>query len=217
MGGSMRKLNLAGATLRRRLSQKGNEMIEFGMLAMLMVPLFGGMFFTGLGLIRANQANQVGRDINSMYIKGIDFSQLANQNLAIRLAGGLNLQLSGGHGLIILSKVMYIGPTTGPICVATVAAGHACTNHDSFVFTERLSIGDTSLYTSDLGNPSAPVNSGGIVQNYAWDAGAALPNQSGFRARWLTPLVEGQTPYVTETYFTSLNPGGSPVHTYNFF
>lgn len=215
----MRKPEMEGALARRRLTQKGNEMIEFGLLAMMMVPLFGGMFYTGLGLIRANQANQVSRDINSMYIKGIDFSQTANQNLAVRLAGSLNLQLSGGHGLLILTQVIYIGPITGPICVATIAAGNPCRNHDSFVFTQRINIGDTSVHQdgSDIGSPSATVNSGGIVQNYAYDTGAALPNQSAFRARWQTPLIEGQSVYITETYFTALNTGGAPVHTYNFF
>ncbi|MEP6536153.1 MAG: hypothetical protein ABJF23_12580 [Bryobacteraceae bacterium] len=213
----MNKLVMGGATAPRRLTQKGNEMIEFGLLAMMMVPLFGGMFYSGLGLIRANQAHQVGRDVNSMYIKGIDFSQTVNKTLAMRLAGGLDLQLSGGHGLLILSQVIYIGPLTGPICLATIASGQACANHDSFVFTQRINIGDTSLYTSDLGNPSAPVNGGGIVQNYASNVGAALPNQTGFRSRWQTPLVEGQSVYVTETYFTSLNPGGAPVHTYSYF
>jgi hypothetical protein len=213
----MKKLQFEAALARRRLTQKGNEMIEFGMLALLMVPLFGGMFFSGLGLIRANQANQVGRDLNTMYIKGIDFSQAANKTLAVRLAGTLNLQTTGGSGVVILSQVIRIGPVSGPICLATITAGHACVNHDSYVFTQRLSIGDTSLFTSDFGNPTATVNSGGIVQNYAWDNGAAVPDQTAFGALWSTPLVEGQSVYITETYFNPLNVGGAAVHTRNLF
>jgi len=206
------------ALARRRKTQKGHEMIEFGILAALIIPLFGGMFYAGLGLIRANQANQLGRDINSLYIKNVDFTTTQGQALAVKMAGGLGLQApTGGSGEVILTQVTYIGATTGAVCTS-VPAGNTC-NSNKFVYTQRIIIGDTSLgFTSDFGNPTAPVT-GGNVQNYSYNPGAVLPpaQQAAFAALWTTPLQEGQYVYITETFFNPLNAGGSPVHTRSFF
>jgi hypothetical protein len=163
-----------------------------------------------------------------MYIHGADFSTSGYQALALRLASGLNLQAPAfpngttsmpantgttGDGLIWVTKVMYVGTTTDPLC-ASVGAGN-CSNHDSFVYTERIVFGNSSLSSqkqSTLGDASmATIGSSGAVRNYLTDTGAQLPGaaQTDMRNLFGTiqngqqPLTDGQVVYAVEGYFRS--------------
>lgn len=214
------------ASARRRKTQSGQEIIEFGLVAVLFVPMFLGSFVIGMNLIRSIQANQVCRDLTDMYIHGADFSTYPMQQMAQRLSQGLNLQIGAsftgneqsntanhGHGLVTVTQVMYIGPTTSPSCQA-VGAGN-CTNHDSFVYTQQIQFGNGSVAnagTVSLGSPSgATISSGGIVSNYVTDSHAQLGStaQATMTSLWQTtnngqtPLTDGQVAYVVETYFKS--------------
>jgi len=210
---------------RKKSSQQGQEIIEFAMVALLFVPLLAGSFITGMNLIRSIQVNHVCRDLADMYIHGADFSTYSMQSLAKRLAAGLKLEIGSsfsgnqasntsntGNGLVTVSQIMYVGPTTGTNC-ASVGAGN-CTNHDKFVFLQRIQFGNGALATanpSSFGNPTSTVTAYGVVLNPLTVAGAALPNanQTKMNALWQvsgngrTPLVDGQTMYVVETYFNS--------------
>src|SRR5580698_7080475 len=83
----------SGATERRKRTQSGQEIMEFGLAAVLLVPMLIGAFVVGMNLIRSIQCNQVARDLDSMYIHGGDFSTYPLQQEAARLAQGLNLQI----------------------------------------------------------------------------------------------------------------------------
>ena len=103
-----------------------------------------------------------------------------------------------------LSKIMWVGTTAEPNCVAVGAAN--CTNHDKFVFTERIQFGNGTLSgqtPSSLGNPGAgaSITTAGVVQNYVTDSNAALPAaaQTAMQSLWqviaegdalLSPTVE---------------------------
>jgi hypothetical protein len=213
------------ATERRRKRQAGQEIIEFALMAMFLLPMLLGTFVVGLNIIKNLQANQVVRDLDNIYIHGGDFSTYPLQQLAQRLGQGLNLQFpafgngtnvqantgSAGDGLIWVSQIMYIGATTDPNCVAAGAAN--CTNHDNFVFTQRIVFGNAALYSihpSALGDPiGATLSNGGNVQNYVTDASAQLSSsgEAAMRALWQTtsngqtPLTDGQVVYVVEGYF----------------
>lgn len=214
------------ATARRKKTQSGQEILEFALVAILFVPMFLGAFIVGMNLIRSIQANQVCRDLDDMYIHGGDFSTYPLQQEAQRLAQGLNLQIgssfsgneqsntgNGGNGLVTVTQIMYIGPTTGANCTAVGADN--CTNHDSFVYTQQIMFGNGTLASSStqtLGQcPSAIVNSSGIVQDFITDSRAALSGsaQSAMESLWQngnansTPLTDGQVSYVVETYFQS--------------
>ncbi|HTS31992.1 MAG TPA: hypothetical protein VMH81_39245 [Bryobacteraceae bacterium] len=214
------------ATERRKKRQGGQELIEFSLIALLFVFLLMGAFIMGMNLIRSIQANQTCRDLTDMYIHGTDFSTYAMQQLAQRLASGLNLQIgasfagnsasntsNGGNTLITATQVMYVGPTTSPNCVAVGASN--CTNHDSFVFLQQIQFGNGALNTqspSSLGNPSTTaISSAGIVQRPVTDGGAKLPSaaQSNMQALWQVtgngraPLEDGQVCYVVELYAQS--------------
>jgi hypothetical protein len=216
---------------RRRARQGGQEIMEFGLVAMFFVPLILGTFVAGMGLIKSIQANMVVRDMGNIYIHGGDFSTYPMQQLAQDLGVGLNLQMptfasgtnlqtntgTSGDGMVWVTQIMYIGANTDPICVATIAAGHACANQNSFVYTQQILFGNSNVATAHpnaLGN--AATNSvtfgaggAGMVLNYAWDSTAKLP--SGAQAvmaslfkvstNGQTPLVDGQVVYAVEGFF----------------
>lgn len=192
------------STARRRRNQSGLEMIEFALSSLFLLPIFLGTFVAGMNLIRANQCVHVTRDVGSLYMKGMDFSLSPNKDLAVRLANGLGLlnHPSSGNGVVILSQVTFIGDAT---CTANGLIGSACTNRGQYVFTQRLTIGNTTLRTSSLGAPAATVNSAGMVQNYLTDPGARVV--SSFASLWNPQLVDGQYVYVTEGFFTGIYLG----------
>ena len=207
----------------RSRPQKGQEIIEFAFVALLFAPLFLGMFVIGMNLIMSIQANNMVRNLGDLYIHGADFSTYPYQQLAQRMGTGLNLQMpsfsgnlqsntgSTGDGIIWITQVMYVGATTGPNCVA--AGSGKCTNHDSFVFMQRIVFGNSSLtsqHGSSMGDPSgATISSQGSVSNPVTDAKAKLPpgGQSAMVALWQTsangqaPLADGQVFYAAEGFF----------------
>jgi hypothetical protein len=214
------------ATERRKKTQKGQEIVEFAVVALLFVPLFMGSFVVGMNMIRYIQANQVVRDLTDMYIHGADFSTYSMQQMAQRLAQGLNVQIgasfsgndqdnttNGGNGLITVTQIMWVGSTASPNCLA-VGSGN-CTNHDSFVFTQQIQFGNGTLASSStvtLGSPTgATVTTAGIVQNPVTDTHAQLAGaaQTAMQNIWQTTsngqasLNDGQVVYVVEGYFQS--------------
>lgn len=224
------------ATARRKKTQGGQEIFEFAMaMVWIFVPLFIGAFIVGMNLIRTIQANQVCRDLDDMYIHGADFSTYPIQQEAQRLAQGLNLQIgnsfsgneqgntsNGGAGLVTVTQIMWIGGNTSASCESV--APQACTNANSFVYTQQIQFGDSAYANSStvtVGQcPTAILNSSGVVQsstnngqveNYITEAQAALPAsaQTAMQALWqsgpagTTPLVDQQVVYIVETYFAS--------------
>jgi len=217
------------ATARRRKTQRGQEIFEFGLALCLLMPTFLGAFIVGMNLIRSIQCNQMCRDLTDMYIHGADFSTYSMQQMAQRLAQGLNLQIgasfsgnensnnsASGNGLVTVTQIMYVGTTAQPNCQAAIALGDTCTNANSFVFTQQIVFGNESLASSTtqtLGTPSgATLTSSGVVQNPVTDSNAKLPAgaQSAMQTLWQTssgqgqqPLTDGQVVYIVETYFQS--------------
>lgn len=202
---------------RRRARQRGYEILEFALMAALLVPAFLWTFINGLNLVRFNQANEVNRDIGNLYIKGTDFSTYATQALASRLAQGYALTVTSftgnqhtnnsgaGNGYVVLSQIMYVGPTTGHTCQAV---SPNCTNHDSYVYLQHIDFGNSGLQfngvtvASQLGGSvaSATINTSGYVQNYLTDTNAVATNVPSIMS---SQLADGQVAYVVETFFAS--------------
>jgi hypothetical protein len=218
------------AAARRNKTQNGQEILEFALVAVLLMPMFLGAFVVGMNLIRSIQANQVCRDLDSMFIHGGDFSTYPMQQEAQRLAQGLNLQIgasfagntqsntgNSGNGIVTVTQIMYIGSTLSTSCVAVGAVN--CANHDSFVYTQQTQFGNGTLANANtvtMGTcPPAIINSSGIVQNFITDPRAALSGgaQSNMKALWqtsslvaggtATALTDQQVVYVVEGYFQS--------------
>ena len=208
--------------------ERGNEIVEFALVLSFFAPMLLGTFVVGMNMVKAIAVNHVVRDLASMYIHGADFSTSGYQQLALRLASGINLQApafpngttnvqsntgSAGDGLIWVTKIMYVGATTDPNCTS-VGAGN-CFNHDKFVYLQRVVFGNSTLTSqqqSTLGDASlATISSSGAVRNYLTDTGAQLPGtaQTQMTNLWQTnqngqqPLTDGDVIYVVEGYFQS--------------
>jgi hypothetical protein len=237
----------------RNRRESGHEILEFGLVAMLFMPLLLGTFVTGMNLIKSLQANLTVRDLGNIYIHGGDFSAYSMQQLAQRLASGLNLQMPAfangttnlqtntgttGNGIVWMTQVMWIGANTDPICVATIAAGHTCVNQNSFVYTQQVVFGSSTVAASHpnaLGNAvtngaSFASGGGGIVLNYAWDATAKLPTAAQTLLTTLfqdntngqADLIDGQAVYTAEGFFETptISMGSVPslgVYARSFF
>lgn len=224
------------ASERRRKGESGQEIIEFCIILVLFVPLVIGAFVTGMSLIRSITAQQVCRDLDSMYIHGGDFSTYAMQQEAQRLAQGMSLQLASsfdgsvrnsdsaaGSGLVTATEIMWVGATTDTNCKAVLPA--TCTNHDSFVFIQRVQFGNigglAATYPSSLGNPGSgatySASGTGALQNPVTDGNAKVPSpaQGTMFNLWQTtnngqqPLVDGQVIYVMEVFFKNPTMLGS--------
>jgi hypothetical protein len=208
--------------------ERGNEIVEFALIASFFAPMLLGTFVVGMNMLKSIAVNHVVRDLDDMYIHGADFSTSSFQQVALRLGSQINLQApafasgtsniqsntgSTGDGLIWVTKFMYVGATTDPNC-ASVGSGK-CVNHDRFVYLQRVVFGNsklTSQQQSTLGDASlATISSSGAVQNYLTDSGAQLPAaaQTAMNSLWQTnqngqqPLGDGDVIYVVEGYFQS--------------
>jgi hypothetical protein len=218
----------------RSRRQRGNEIIEFALVLALLGPLFLWVFVNSMNLLRMIQTNQICRDIGNLYIHGMDFSTWLGQSVAQRLSNGYGLNVGAsysgnnatndantGTGWVVLSTVMFVGSGT----CSTLPNGTTCTNQNQYVYLQRFDFGNKALIfnghgvVSQVGTPSATINSSGYVQNYLTDAGAQAPNFSRFLQ---TQLVDGQIIYVAETYFSSPDLGfsaypGGGVYSRTFF
>ena len=210
----------------RGAAQRGQQAVEFLLVAIVFIPALMGMFIVGWNMIRTIQTKEVVRDLDSLYIKGTDFSTYPAQQLAQRLASGLDLQMpsfsgnsasntaAAGSGIIIITQLMYVGATTGGQCASVGAAN--CTNHDSFVFTQRIEFGSSTwlgTHPSSLGeyggSGSTALSSQGAVPTPLTNTNAKLSAagqgvlNSDFQSNnaGQTDIVDGQYIYVVEGYF----------------
>ena len=105
-----------------------------------------------------------------MYSRNVDFSDANNQKLIERLAQGLNIRITGGSGVVILSTVTFVGTAQ---CTAAGLVGGACTNLNHPVITNRIVIGNASARSSAFGTPSSELIAGdGDVANYMTNTSA---------------------------------------------
>jgi hypothetical protein len=211
---------LSAGVMRRRRSQKGQELLEFGLvMGFLLVPLFLGMIVYGTNLIQSNQVNALCREIGSMYIGGTDLSLAASQKTVSTLAAGLNLQVgttggaantsnSTGSGIVTITQMTYVGNLNQITC-----SNNTPCNTTSFVFMQRIKFGNGSLATAPAslaGDPSgATMNAQGVVANPYADTTARLPStqNADMKTLWNAGntggLQDGQTVYLVETYVES--------------
>lgn len=181
---------------RRRRGQRGNELIEFALVVTFLLPLLFGTVVVGLNLSRSIQVTQVSRDVGHMYSRSVDFSDPANQAIAVRLAEGLNIQTTGGSGVVILSTVEFIGTAQ---CTAAGLSSSQCTNLNYPVIINRIVIGNTNARASAFGTPSQSlIGSDGNVSSYLTSTTARA---NGFNS--VLALQAGNLAYVSEVYVPS--------------
>ena len=181
-----------------RKRQRGNQVIEFALCSVFLVPLFLGTVVLGMRLGRSIQVTQVVRDTAHMYARFVDFAKTGNQEMVVRIASGLKMTRTGGNGVVILSQVMQIGDQQ---CAEGGVAIPDCFNRTRSVVIHRVVIGNSSLRQSSLATPTpALVGADGKIApvNYLREASVVATNFAS-----MLVLNSGELAYVVEGYFIS--------------
>ncbi len=180
--------------------RRGNELIEFALVTVAVLPMLFGTVVVGLNIARGIQVTQLSRDAGHMFARNVDFSDTNNKNLIVRLADGLGIATTGGNGVVILSIVTFIDQGD---CDAAGLSGSACTNLNEYVFTNRITIGDATARASNFGTPDpALIDAKGDVSDYLRQPSARA---NGFGA--VLTLQSGEVAYVSEAYVKSSDYG----------
>ena len=186
----------------RKKSQGGNAILEGTLCFIFLVPLLVGSVGLGMSLNRSIQANQVTRSACHMYARGLNFTVAGNQQLLVRMATGLNLQITGGDGIVYLTRAVKIGDQQ---CLDGGVSLSECSNRGQTVITGRIKFGNTSLCTSSYGNPASTYfnSSGNAAEvDYLKQSALVITNFNTTLA-----LGDGENAYVAETYFASAGTG----------
>jgi hypothetical protein len=181
-----------GQIKKQNKNEKGHSILEFALVALPTVTMLMGVVVIGVDLGRSDQVQEICSDADAMYVRGIDFSQTGNQQELVRLGGNMNLQTTGGSGLVTLSQVTFIpDPSCGSPPDPNCTVGKA-------VLMQRIIFGNTSLpgthYTT-AGTVSQ--DSEGNVANYSTDPNAVISNFTSAAFQ----LKPNEVSYVAETYF----------------
>jgi hypothetical protein len=162
----------------RQLRQGGSTMLEFAVVIWVLVLLLAGSFDVGMTLIRALQASELVREAGILQvddivapIDSVDLSLTSTQEVLLRTAPSLGLARTdgtyapnpSGNGVIVLSKIINVGPLECATGVGNSFDGttRTCPNLGSYVIARRITIGNTARGTSAYGNPSDTPNSSG--------------------------------------------------------
>lgn len=188
----------------RKKSESGNAMLEFALVAPFWIALFFGTVALGTNLTRTVQVLQTSRDLGHMYAEGTDFSAASSQNLVTGDGGASasmvqGMDLSGtGNAVIIFSQVRHIYSTDGD------CSGGTCANSGKDVFVSRITIGNSSLKSSALGNPDSPdLNTQGMTKNPTTDTSDQTSQLNLFSPNAFTLSSGGSIAYVVEVYMSS--------------
>ena len=141
-------MNLSNAKLNQ--DEKGNALLEFAAVSVVVIPLFFGMVGAGIQLGRMNEAVQICRDAAHMYARGVDFSQVGNQNILVNMATGTGMTVSGGHAVILMSHIVQVYQAD---CTAAGLTSGQCSNLGQLVYVNRLVTGNSGLRASNYGTP----------------------------------------------------------------
>jgi hypothetical protein len=182
----------------RRPKHPGSTLLRLYVLgAIFLIPLSIGVVMATNNASRSDHAFQVSHDVGSMYAQGLDFSQGANQNIALSVAEGIGIDMHGGRAVLILSKIRMVQPSDCP-----QDNTGKCDNQGLPVVTERYVLGNHALRPSSFGTPASVDAASGKVRNWTND-------QSARAANFASNLKPGEITYAAECYLTSPeSPGG---------
>jgi hypothetical protein len=147
------------------LGERGNAMLEFGIVAPFLIIALFGTISLGVMLGRTIQVNSVCRDLAHMYVDGVDFTRAQSQNIVVQLGQGTGMTANGGNGVVIFSRVMTVYQAD---CDAAGFSG-TCGNLGQCVFTQRVVVGNSALRASNFGAPNAGLlDAAGNISNSAY-------------------------------------------------
>ena len=158
--------------------------------AIFLVPLTIGVLMVTSKAEQDGRANQISRDLASMYAQGVDFSRSENRNIAMRVAEGLGMD--GAQGVVILTKIRVVHDSD-------CAASQKCLNDGHAVVTQRYVLGNGGLRASSFGTPARLDELTGNIPDWTNDPSARA---QGFS----TQLKAGEVTYAAECYLASREP-----------
>jgi len=180
----------------RRLKTPGTTLLRLYVLgAIFLIPLSIGIVTVTNNANRSDHAYQISHDVGSMYAQGLDFSQGANQNIALSVAEGIGIDIHGGRAVLILSKIRVVHPSDCPSDDA-----EKCSNKGYPVVTERYVLGNRQLRPSSFGTPASLDPASGKVRDWINDLSARADN-------FASSLKPGEVTYAAECYLTSPESG----------
>jgi hypothetical protein len=184
----------------RNKRESGTAALEFALVAMPTVLLLIGVVVVGINLGRAIEVGEICRSADSMYVRGVDFSQTAAQDLLVQVGQNMNMQTgSTSSGLVILSQVEAVQTPYG-------CSGTACTGI-SYQLMQRLTVGNTSLTGTHFPTSGTISACSGTVTTDCQDTEGNIEGGATYSAAQITnfgsslTLSSGQISYVAETYF----------------
>jgi Flp pilus assembly protein TadG len=184
----------------RNGARRGVSVLEFALVAFPMILMLFGVVVIGVDLGREIQVAQICRDADSMFSRGVPLYSSSAQSFLVQLGQNMNLQTSGGDGLIIISKIQFIpDPSCGTPSSSTYANCTVGTNR----LVQQIQIGNTAITGSATRFPTAGAvtfDSLDQVNNFLTDPNAVIANFSA--SLQLKPLEES---FVAEAYFQT-NP-----------
>jgi len=175
-----------------RTSERGVGMVEFALFLTLLTPLLLGTLVFGFKLIRGIEMNQITRDLAHMYVRGINFRNSGPQQNAQTLAAQYTLT-SNGASVVYLSSIRLA--TQADCDAVNILPGLPCTNLNKAVFTEQLTLGNSSDGTSVFGTP--PLESD-LTVSHANLANATSAQAAGFSS--VMTLKVGEVAHVAEMF-----------------
>jgi hypothetical protein len=167
-----------------------------------------GVVVIGVDLGREVQVSQICRDADAMFMRGAPLYTSSAQSFLAQLGANMNLQTSGGDGLITLSKIQFIpDPTCGTPTSSTYPNCTVGTNR----LVQRIVIGNTGISGASTRFPTAGTvsyDSLDQVNNYLTDNNAIISNFAS--SLQLKPL---EISYVAEAYFQTTQVNFGSVQT----
>ena len=220
----------------RKHSQRGGSMMEFVLITLLMIPMTLGVGALGYNMILVQETAQLAREAGYMYGRGTDFTQPGNQTMLATIGSNVGMTTSSttSKAVVILTAMTYVDAETCAAANLVDVNGNpsGCTNYNKWVFAQRLSIGNPSVRSSNVGSPvsSGPTgvtidSSGNInIVDYCTKAGAVasftLTNPYSTTMGTVSGLPSRQFLYMAEAASSTFSLGsyqGMTAYAYGLF
>jgi len=195
-----------------RRRQHGASVLEFTLSLSVLVPLLIGTFVFGFRLVRAQQTDQITRDLAHMYSRGLSFTTTGATTEAQTLAGQFGLTATG-QSVVIFSTIQL---ETAAACLSATG-NSSCPNLNKPVFVQQVAIGNASANGSPFGTPtsngSLPATTG-VTNNYSTTVSATAQANSSWAVantfNSVLALNSGEVTYMCEMFNNtpSLNVAG---------
>ena len=180
--------------------ESGTAALEFALVAMPTVLMLLGVVVVGINLGRAIQVVEICRAADSMYVRGVDFSQTSAQNMLAQVGSNMNMQTgASSSGLIILSQVQFV---PNPLTCTSSCSG-------TYQLMQRLTIGNTSLTGTHYPTAGTIPSCGGTTTTNCQDSQGNILGYQTYSNAQITNFpstvitTTNGISYLAEAYFTN--------------